>query len=80
MHPSEEAGTILLRQTPCGVFGETLPLYVPLERFTGTPRTLQYTAVLHPRMKGGSEAELSLVLDAKSALCVEQAVLDVVEL
>ena len=31
-------------------------------------------------MDRGSEAEISLALDAKNALCVERAVMDVVEL
>lgn len=79
MHASEEAGVIFLRQTPCSAFTETLPLYVPMKQFTGSPQTLRYTAVLYPRMEGGT-AELSLALDAKNALCVEQAVMSVVEL
>ncbi len=79
MHASEEAGVIFLRQTPCSAFTETLPLYVPMKQFTGSPQTLRYTAVLYPRMEGGT-AELSLALDAKNALCVEQAVMNVVEL
>ena len=80
MHPAEEAGTILLKQTPCGAFTETLPLRFSIERDQGCSQTLRYAAVLHPRMDRGSEAEISLALDAKSALCVERAVMDVVEL
>ncbi|MCI8328796.1 MAG: hypothetical protein HFG02_04050 [Oscillibacter sp.] len=78
LHPSEEAGTILLKQTPFGAFTETPPLHFTLKLFDDKSQTLQYTAVLHPRM--ASECELSLALDAKSALCVEQAVLDVTTL
>ena len=43
-------------------------------------RTLSYAAVLCPRAGGVGSAELSLVLDTRNALCVERAVLDVVEL
>lgn len=79
MHPSEEEGTIMLKQTPCGSFTETLPLHFSIEQ-QGCSQTLRYAAVLYSRMDGGSEAELSLVLDGKSALCVERAVMDVIEL
>ena len=79
MHPAEEAA-ILLKQTPCGMFTEPLPFRFSMESFTGSPQTLRYAAMLYPRACGGSEAELSLVLDAPGALCVERAVLDVVEL
>lgn len=80
MHPVEKAGAIFLRQTPCGAFTETLPLYFSAECVADRPQTLQYAAILYPRVDGGCEAELSLVLDAKSALCVERAVLDIAEL
>ena len=80
MHPAEETGAILLRQTPCGAFTETLPLRFSMERFSGKPQTLRYAAVLYPCMENGGEAELSLVLDAKSPLCVERAAMDVAEL
>ena len=43
-------------------------------------QTLQGAAVLHPRTGGGREAVLSLTLDAKTSLRVEQAVMDIVEL
>jgi hypothetical protein len=79
MHPSEETGAILLRQTPCGAFTETLPLRFSMERFSGKPQTLRHAAVLYPCMENGGEAELSLVLDAKSPLCVERAAMDVAE-
>ena len=80
MSPEEETASILLRQSPCGVFTETLPLHVSTEHPADGPQTLQYAAVLHPRMCGGREAELSLVLEAAKPLCVEQAAMNVVEL
>lgn len=73
-------GAILLRQTPCGAFTETPPLRFSVERFSGRPQTLQYAAVLYPCMGEGREAELSLVLDARSPLCVERASMDVAEI
>ncbi|MDE6455935.1 MAG: hypothetical protein K2L38_08535, partial [Dysosmobacter sp.] len=78
--PAGDAGAILLKQAPCGAFTEALPLYFHADRCGGQPQTLQHAAVLHPRMGRGSEAELSLVLDAPGALCVERAVLNIIEL
>ena len=80
MPPAKGEGTIVLRQTPCGAFTETSPLFFPMEEFAGGARTLQHAVVLYPRMGGAGEAELSLVLDTKNALCVERAAMDVVEL
>lgn len=78
--PAEGTGTVLLRQSPCGAFTDALPLYVSMADLACGPRTLQYAAVLYSCAGGGCEAELSLVWDAKKPLCVERAVLDVVEL
>lgn len=80
MPPAEGEGFIRLRQTPCGAFTETQPLGFSMGCLVGGPRTLQYAAVLYPRMGGSGTAELSLVLDARNALCVERASMDVVEL
>ena len=70
-------GAILLRQSPSGAFTDPLPL-----RFSVgcSQRTLHYVSVLHPYRNNGCFAELSLVLDAKTPVCVERAVMDVVEL
>ncbi len=78
--PAKGPGTILLRQSSCGAFTDTLPLHVPMEDLACGPRTLQYAAVLYPRAKGGAEVSVSLALEARNPLCVERAVLDVVEL
>lgn len=80
MPPAQGEGVIQLRQTPCGAFTDTPPLRFPLERMACDCRTLSYAAVLYPRAGGVGTAELSLVLDTRNALCVERAVLDVVEL
>ena len=79
LRPGEETGTVCLRQTPCGAFTDAPPLRFSLGEGSG-PQTLQYAAVLYPRMAGGGEAELALALDAKSALCVERAALNIMEL
>ena len=80
MPPAQGEGVIQLRQTPCGTFTDTPPLRFPLERMACDCRTLSYAAVLYPQAGGVGTAELSLVLDTRNALCVERAVLDVVEL
>lgn len=77
--PAEGAGTILLRQSPGGVFTDTLPLHISIDA-GGGPQTLQYAAVLHPCTGGRPDVGLSLVLESRHPLCVERAVMDVVEL
>lgn len=76
---AEGPGTILLRQSPCGVFTDTLPLHISIDAGSG-PQTLQYAAVLYPRTSSGPEAGVSLALEGKNSLCVERAVIDVSEL
>lgn len=77
---SPARGTILLRQSPCGVFTDALPLHFSIGYPARVQETLQYTAVLHPCMDSGCSAALFLTLDAKAPLYVEQAVMDVIEI
>ncbi|MDE6900007.1 MAG: hypothetical protein K2P15_02920 [Oscillospiraceae bacterium] len=51
-----------------------------MECLTHGPRTLQHVSVLHPYTNGGGTVELSLALNAKTPLCVNRAVMDIVEL
>lgn len=78
--PAEGTGAIFLRQSPCGALTDAPPLRFPMERLTGASQSLHTAAVLYPCPKSGYEAGLSLVLEAKSGLCVERAVMDVMEL
>ena len=78
--PAEGAGTILLKQSHCGMFTDALPLCFSMEDLTDRPQSLHMLSVLHPRSHCGCETCLFLVLDAPDALCVEGAVLDVAEL
>ncbi len=78
--PAKGTGTIFLKQSPCGMFTDALPLCFPMEDLTRGLQSLRMSAVLHPCSACGCETCLSLVLDAKSALCVEGAVMDIVEL
>lgn len=78
--PAEGTGTICLRQTPGGAFTDAPPLRFSMECLARGPQILRHVAVLHPRMSGVCAPELSLVLDAQTPLCVERAVMDVLEL
>lgn len=80
MSPAEGTGTIFLRQSPCGAFADTQPLCLSLEHLAHGPQTLQHVCVLHPCTNSGCAVELSLVLNAKTPLCVERAAMDIVEL
>ena len=77
--PATGTGKILLSQSPCGAFANTPPLCLSLDRLAHGPHTLHHVSVLHPCANSGC-VELSLVLDAKTALCVEQATMDIAEL
>ena len=76
---SEETGAIFLKQSPCGMFTDTPPLQFSMEHLIHGSQPLHHIAVLHPRTNGGGAAELSLVLDAETPLCVERAEMDVAE-
>lgn len=77
---AEEAGTIILKQAPCGAFMEILPLYFKTECRENWPQTLHYAAMLYPCMGRSSEAELCLVLKSPNSLYVEQAIMNIIEL
>ena len=80
MSPADGTGSILLRQSPCGAFADTQPLCLALGCLTHGPQTLHHVSVLHPCTNSGCGVELSLVLNAKTPLCVERAEMDIVEL
>lgn len=77
---SPAEGKILLRQSPCGAFTDMLPLYFSIGHPAHGRETLHYACVLHPCMEHRCNVALSLMLDAKTPLQVERAVMDVVEL
>ena len=78
--PAEGTGRVLLSQSPCGVFADTQPLCLPLQRLTHGPQTLHHVSILRPCADRGCGTALSLVLNAQAPLCVERAVMDIVEL
>lgn len=77
---SPAEGKIFIRQSPCGVFTDMLPLHFSIGRPVHGQDTLHYACVLHPCMNNGHSVALSLVLGAKAPLYVERAIMDVVEL
>ncbi|MFQ9917435.1 MAG: hypothetical protein ACLRWQ_14580 [Flavonifractor plautii] len=78
---SPEEGTILLRQSPCGAFTDAMPLHFPPDtRHTVKADIALWLCNAHPCINNGYSVKLSLMLDAKAPLYVEQAVMDVVEL
>ena len=79
MCPAKGSGTICIRQSPCGMFTDTPPLHFSMEHLIHDSQPLHHIAVLHPRTNGGGAAELSLVLEAETPLCVERAEMDVAE-
>ena len=78
--PAEGTGAICLRQSPGGAFTDALPLRFSMECLTHGSQTLHQAVILHPHMNGGGVSDLSLVLNAETSLCVERAVMDVIEL
>ena len=64
-------------QTVTLAFTDPLPLCFSVGR---SQQTLHYVSVLRPSRNNKCFAELSLVLDAKAPVCVERAVMDVMEL
>ena len=79
MYPAKGAGTVYIKQSPCGMFSDTPPLQFSMEHLIHDSQPLHHIAVLHPRTNGGGAAELSLVLDAETPLCGERAEMDVAE-
>ena len=77
--PGREAGLLRLKQTPGGVFTDTLPLRFSL-MCPEEPTTLQYMTLLFPQAQTAAQAAISLVLNGKGPLCVHQASLSIVEL
>ena len=74
--PVEVSGRICLETGDA--FPRQPPFYFSLRCAGGEAATLQYDALLLP--SGGKGAELSLRLRARGVLCVNQAVLNIVEL
>ena len=61
-------------------FTDALPLHFSIGHPAHGQQTLHYVSVMHPCINNGYSVKLSLMLDAKAPLYVEQAVMDVVEL
>lgn len=76
--PMDSSGRISLETGPEGAYPPQPPLWFSVRCSGGEPTTLQYTALLLPCR--GKAAEFSLVLHNRGGLCVEQAVVNILEL
>lgn len=79
-YPGDGAGAVFARITPCDAFGDVLPLYFSVEGLECEPSTLHYSTVLFPQACSASCADLSLLLNYRNRLFVEQASLSIDEL
>lgn len=79
--PYRESGTgaVLVKIVPCDVFSGVLPLYFSAEELECKPMTLHYSATLFPQACQASSADLSLLLNYRDSLFVDQAFLSIVE-
>lgn len=72
-------GSVLVRIRPCDAFSGILPLYFSTKSPEKDPITLHYSTILFPQVYPPPCADLSLLLDHKCGLFVEQASLDIIE-
>ena len=79
-YPGGSTGVVFVRLTPCGAFSNILPLCFSVNCQEGRPVTLQYTATLFPQACPASRADLSLLLNYRDRLFVDQASLSIVEI
>lgn len=79
-YPGASAGVIFVRITPCGAFSNVLPLCFSVNCQDNKPVTLQYSAMLFPRTCPAACADLSLLLNYRDKLFVDQASLSIVEI
>ncbi len=79
-NPRGGAGVIFVRITPCSAFPSVLPLCFSVKCSECNPTTLHYSAALFPRACPAPCADLSLLLNYRDRLMVEQACLNIVEL
>lgn len=78
--PGGGTGSVSVKLTPCGAFWDILPFHFSLKCLECKPLTLHYSAMLLPRACPSSCAGLSLHLDDKSSLFVDQATLSIAEI
>lgn len=73
-------GSVCLRLKPQDAFQAVLPLYFSIKHVGCEPLTLHDTAVLFPRECPPPCADLSLILNYKESLFVDQALLSIYEI
>ena len=78
-YPGGSAGVIFVRIAPCGAFSGVLPFCFSVNSTDHKPLTLHYTTTLFPQDCPAPCADLSLVLNYRDRLLVEQASLSIAE-
>lgn len=78
--PKSGAGSVCIRLKPQDAFQDVLPLYFSTKHLGCEPLTLHYSTVLFPRACPPPCADLSLVLNYKDSLFVDQASLSILEI
>lgn len=78
--PLGNTGAVLVKLTPHNAFSNVLPLYFSTKCLECSPLTLHYSAMLIPKACPAPCADLSLLLEHKGGLFVEQASLSIVEI
>ncbi|MDE6260017.1 MAG: hypothetical protein K2M42_04035 [Oscillospiraceae bacterium] len=74
------AGAVRVKLTPCDAFSDVLPLNFSVRGLRCEPLTLHYSTVLFPQACPPPCADLSLLLDYRDSLFVEQASLNIFEI
>ena len=79
-YPDGGTGAVCVRLTPRNAFLDILPFYFSVRCLESKPLTLHYSATLFPQADPPSSAGLSLLLQDKDSLFVDQATLSIVEI
>lgn len=80
LFPGADEGTVCVKRTPHDAFWDTPPLHFSVKDLENGSLTLQYSAVLFPQACAAPYSGVSLLLNYRDRLCVEQAVLNIIEL
>ena len=78
--PRDSAGSICVRLTPCGVFLDVLPLHFSAKCLGCEPLTLHNSMMMFPQAYLSPWVDLSLILNYRDSLLVDQASLSIIEI
>lgn len=78
--PRGDTGAVFVRLTPQDAFLGVMPFYFSTKCLECSPMTLHYSAVLFPKECPAPCADLSLLLEHRGGIFVDQASLSIVEI